>query len=155
MKTKHQNIQNDFKALRTPDIDLFASRISHQLRMYISWKPYPFSRGVDGCFPIIMEKPETLCISPILSSKESSKKSPNRHDHNTSSNPGLSKLSLRKPILIPRTDEPRDSRANYCDKQNTAISTLSSFREKFSAEGLTAQTISLLLDAKERQNQSL
>ena len=36
------------KALGAPDIDLFALRMSHQLPMYISWEPDPFSRGVDA-----------------------------------------------------------------------------------------------------------
>ena len=41
-----------FQALRnlrgTPDIDLFASRVSHQLPCYISWKLDPFSKGRDA-----------------------------------------------------------------------------------------------------------
>ena len=36
------------KALGTLDIDLFASRMSNQLPMYISWKQDPFSRGIDA-----------------------------------------------------------------------------------------------------------
>ena len=32
----------------TPDIDLFASRISHQLPTYISWKLDPYSQGRDA-----------------------------------------------------------------------------------------------------------
>ena len=32
----------------TPDIDLFASRVSHQLLCYISWKLDPFSKGRDA-----------------------------------------------------------------------------------------------------------
>ena len=30
-----------------PKIDLFASRLSHQLLQYFSWKPDPFSQGTD------------------------------------------------------------------------------------------------------------
>ena len=33
------------KALGTPDIDFFVSRMSLQLPMYISWKPEPFAEG--------------------------------------------------------------------------------------------------------------
>lgn len=36
------------KALGTPDIDLFASRMSHKLPMHISQKPNLFSTGVDA-----------------------------------------------------------------------------------------------------------
>ena len=32
----------------SPGVDLFASRISHQLEKYVSWKPDPFCVGVDA-----------------------------------------------------------------------------------------------------------
>ena len=34
--------------LGQPDIDLFASRLSHQLQNYMSWKPDPGSRATDA-----------------------------------------------------------------------------------------------------------
>ena len=42
-----------------PDIDLFASRINHQLPNYISWKPDPGAKAIDafsitGRLPIII-----------------------------------------------------------------------------------------------------
>lgn len=33
------------KALGSPDVDFFVSRMSQQLPMYISWKPEPFAEG--------------------------------------------------------------------------------------------------------------
>ena len=36
------------KALGSPNIDLFVSRMSHQLPMYISWKPDPFISELDA-----------------------------------------------------------------------------------------------------------
>ena len=87
------------------------SRMSHQLSMCIPWKPDSSS------LPNIMEKPENLCISPILSHRESSKKSSNRHDHNSFNNPSLEKPSIESnnsttkhkksssTVLVPRTSD--------------------------------------------------
>ena len=33
-----------------PDMDLFASRVSHQISAYMSWKPDPDSSGTDALF---------------------------------------------------------------------------------------------------------
>ena len=43
------------------------------------------------CPPTIMEKPERLSLSPILSYNESSEKRSNRHGHNDSNNASLAK----------------------------------------------------------------
>ena len=36
-----------WKVFWTPDVDLFASRISQQVPAYIAWKPGPFSKEMD------------------------------------------------------------------------------------------------------------
>ena len=40
--------QNLYKFWWTPDIDLFASRVSHQIPNYVSWKLDPYSKGKDA-----------------------------------------------------------------------------------------------------------
>ena len=40
--------QNLCKSWWTPDIDLFASRVSHQVPAYVSWKLDPYSKGRDA-----------------------------------------------------------------------------------------------------------
>ena len=40
--------QNLNKFWWTPDIDLFASRVSHQVPNYVSWKLDPYSKGKDA-----------------------------------------------------------------------------------------------------------
>ena len=40
--------RNICRTLWTPNIDFFASRISHQEEIYITWKPGPLSKGKDG-----------------------------------------------------------------------------------------------------------
>ena len=40
--------RNICKILGQPDMNLFASRLCHQLQNYISWKPDPFSQGTDA-----------------------------------------------------------------------------------------------------------
>ena len=40
--------QNLYKFWWTPDIDLFASRVSHQVPNYVSWKLDPYSKGKDA-----------------------------------------------------------------------------------------------------------
>ena len=36
------------RLMGTPEIDLFASRSSHQLQHYIAWRPDPYSQGTDA-----------------------------------------------------------------------------------------------------------
>ena len=60
------------------------------------------------CLPAIREKPERLCILPILPYRESFEKGSNRHGYNNSNNPTLTKalqMSIRNPVLIPRTED--------------------------------------------------
>ena len=47
-KLKPQIFQALCNLRGTPDIGLFASRVSHQLSCYISWKLDPFSKGRDA-----------------------------------------------------------------------------------------------------------
>ena len=47
-KLDPQIIHQIYRSVGGPDIDLFASRLSHQLASYISWRPDPGSRAVDA-----------------------------------------------------------------------------------------------------------
>ena len=98
-------------------------------------------------FPKTVEKPERLCSSLNLAYRESSEKSSNRHGYNNSNTPAWQtqaeypkalQISIRNPLLIPRTDElllnPVAQKTPSCDKQNTEINGLGSFREKISSQ---------------------
>lgn len=37
-----------YKTFGKPEIDLFASRLSHQVPQYNGWMPDPFSQGTDA-----------------------------------------------------------------------------------------------------------
>ena len=41
-------LQNLFSKLGTPEIDLFTSRVSHQLPKYVAWNPNPYSIATDA-----------------------------------------------------------------------------------------------------------
>ena len=47
-----------------PDIDLFASRINHQLSNYISWRPNPGAKSVDA-FSINCSSTYNYCFPPF------------------------------------------------------------------------------------------
>ena len=47
-KLNPEIFQKICKEWETPDVDLFASRVSHQLPTYMSWKLDPFSKGKDA-----------------------------------------------------------------------------------------------------------
>ena len=47
-KLNTQTFQKLYQIWGTPNIDLFASRISHQLRTYFAWKPDPHSKATDA-----------------------------------------------------------------------------------------------------------
>ena len=47
METKPNNLHEIVSDKGTLEMDLFASRVSHQLPQYISWKIDPFSQGRD------------------------------------------------------------------------------------------------------------
>ena len=87
------------------------------------------------CLPKIMQKPERLRSSPILSYKKNSEKSSHRNGHNNSNNPSLPKPNLvfnsstneptisssnpqnRRPFV-----QPKDLKTPSCNKQNTTVS---------------------------------
>ena len=144
METKPQNIENYLKALGLP------ISISLHQECHINCQ---FT--YHGYFPTIMEKAETLCISPILSYSRSSEKSSSRYGHNNSNNSSLTKQSLYPKILQISISNPililltfywtQRLKRTSCDKQDTAIRGLCSFWEKLSAEELSEQAISLSL----------
>ena len=53
-----------------PDIDLFATRVSHQIPQYMLWKLEPFSKG-SGCIPNKLESNLCLRFPPFGSNRES------------------------------------------------------------------------------------
>ena len=105
METKARNIQND----------LVGSRDSRY--RFLSIKEVTSVTNVDimenrsiqhtsRCLPTIMEKPERLCISPILSYRESSEKVQIDMAIIFLINPKAIQMSIGNPILISRTDDP-------------------------------------------------
>jgi hypothetical protein len=51
-------------------VDLFADRTNNQLPTYCSWKPDPMAQVMDA-FSVSMDNDESLCISSVLSNRES------------------------------------------------------------------------------------
>ena len=50
MVTSGEHVQTHCSIFGKPDIDLFASRINHQLSNFISWRPDPLAQAVDAFF---------------------------------------------------------------------------------------------------------
>ena len=93
----------------TPEVDLFASRVSHQLPHYISWKIDPFSQGRDAfqiswahkfvyAFPpfaligrILQKVNQDQCLMLIITPAW-----PGQPWF-----PGLLKMSVKNPLLLP------------------------------------------------------
>ena len=62
-KLNHKMFSQIVKIRRIPQIDLFASRLNHQLPKYMSWHP----RQLCSRFPsVLLEKPLWVCIPSIL-----------------------------------------------------------------------------------------
>ena len=64
MEIVHRGIQMICQPRGTPNIDLFASRISRQLLQYMFWKLDPFSRGQDA-FQINWSRTFTYAFPPF------------------------------------------------------------------------------------------
>ena len=47
-KLAPQSFQRICQLRGTPEIDLFASRLSHQIKTYVSWRPAPLSQAADA-----------------------------------------------------------------------------------------------------------
>ena len=84
MEIVHRGIQMICQPRGTPNIDLFASRISHQLLQYMFWKLDPLSRGQDA-FQINWSRTFTYAFPPFCSDRKSLAKRTTRaglNDHN-------------------------------------------------------------------------
>ena len=101
------------RALGTPDIDLFASRMSDQLSMYIAQKPDLFSTGVDA-FQKSCRNPKGYAVPPFCLIRKILRKAHIEMATIILITPAcLSQtwystalqMSLRYPVLILRTDD--------------------------------------------------
>ena len=105
--------QNLCKSWWTPDIDLFASRVSHQVPAYVSWKLDPYSKGRDAfqmrwthtkgyAFPpfsligrvlhkVLFDQATLILITPAWQTQ--------------SWYPQLLRLSIRNPLILPKVPD--------------------------------------------------
>ena len=120
----------------------------------------PFQQR-DRCLPTILEKPERLCFSPLLSDRASTEKSAGGKVNNN-----FDYSSLARTTMVPKgtpnehsqsspTTQNRQSpsrtgerKTSSDKKQDIATSGLGSFREKLLAEGLSEKAVTLISNAR-------
>ena len=78
----------------TPEMDLFASRVSHQLPQYMSWKIDPFSQGKDA-FQISWAHNFVYAFPPFaLIGRVFQKVSRSRSVSNAHNNPSMARSAM-------------------------------------------------------------
>ena len=66
-KLAPQSFQRIYHLRRTPETDLFASRLSHQIKTYFSWRPDPLSQAADAFHKSLYAFPPFYMIPNVLS----------------------------------------------------------------------------------------
>ena len=126
MKTKPNNLHEIVSDKGTPEMDLFASRVSHQLPQYISWKIVPFSPGKDT-FQISWAHKFVYSFPPFCTYRKGSSESKSGSASNTHNNP-----SMARPTMLSRAFKnvyeksttfttTQRSTERYCRKLNTLV----------------------------------
>ena len=138
----------------TPDMDLFASRVSHQLLCYSSWKLDAFSKG-ERCISKVMKIPKGVCFSTFQPNWKRVEES------SDGSGPDLAKSVLVSTLssdVSRQTDfdslsrgsfnEPKNGKAFINREREIKTSVLYNFREKLFAEGISKNTTELIPNGK-------
>ena len=139
--------QKLIQALGPVDVDLFASRLCHQILKYISWFQIHISNKLDT--------PKSIRLPTFCSDRESvseSSKGQVYFDHN---NTNVASATMVHPVIenvyitfnfhspISKSfDSPKLKPAPIVSELN--ISSMEGLRQQYSAEGLSDQTIDLL-----------
>ena len=152
--------QNLCKSWWTPDIDLFASTVFHQVPAYVYWKLDPYSKRRDA-FQMCWTHTKGYAFPPIFSNRQSPTQSFDR-----SSNVNFDNTSMTNPVLVPSVTKALDSKPfDFAQsprfitkpKQGTSSSNnkrkpvtpgMDSFREKLSSEGMSKESATLIANAK-------
>ena len=150
------------KAMGTPNIDLFASRVSHQVPTYLSLKADPCCQAVDAiqqdwnpffpyAFPpfcliskvlrqlIVQTKSGKNDISYPIMANPTMVSSPTIHVHPKSNLDRHNRKLIRKPIG-------REAPIN--SKLNSRVSGLAGLRDTLSAEGISSRASELIINAR-------
>ena len=92
-------------------VDLFASRLSHQLDKYVSWRPDPNALDTDA-FAIKLEQHDSVCLSSVQSHPCSPAQSESRE-----CDPGVSSSTLVGPTVVASVDRNVDRLPSVLEKQ--------------------------------------
>ena len=155
------------KKFGTPLVDLFASRLCHQLPRYMSWRPDPQSIATDA---LHQDWKNQLCYAfpPIFPNRSSVKKSserPDQIDH--------CYARLAEPILVPDfvengncrpipftqtskdSFEPRRQNPSFSSELNFEVSGMAGVRKNLPSEGISERAIDLISNSRRQGSQSI
>ena len=146
-----------YKYRGTPEIDLFASRISHQLLTYISWKLDPYSQWRNA-FQISWTNKNGHAFPPLClilkkdSIRPSNTDSSNPRMANTVVVPSASAIVNKESLVTSKHsksfDRAKQTKSSVDRKTKLATPGMDSFREKLSAEGLSEESAILIANAR-------
>ena len=145
--------------MRKPHVDLFASRLSHQLRRYMSWKLDPY--GGSECPATKMDTYVPLWFSPIFSNRERFKENPRGQSYCNSYYPNMAVANL-----VPLDFENEDKKSDLTSKQKhlsdepsrinspahrigeLKTSSLVNFKQRMEAEEISEKAVKLITNAR-------
>ena len=148
-----------------PSVDLFASRLSHKLPRYMSWKLEPCCMAVDALQQKWTHVP--LCFSSIFANRESFKENPRGQSY---CNSHYSNMAVA--TLVPLTLENEYKKSNLTSSQKhpshepsrvnsptyrigeLKTSGMVNFKQRMEAEGISENAAKLITNARRAGTQA-
>ena len=150
--------------LKDREIDLFATRLTNQLKSYVSWQPVPQCCG-DGRFFNRLESDERICVSTIQSHPTDINEGYKRQCEHSASSTSVANSTLvattatahsptssTSPHIPNSSRRPVHSQGNPSNVPETATSRLDYFQQLCTTAGLSNTVTRLLSSATHQSN---
>ena len=136
-----------------PVVDLFASRLNHQLPQYIAWRPDPFGQGTDAMYQAWSQDYlyvfPLLCLISRILHKVGQERTPSMllitpTWHTQPWYPSLLQMSIETPVILPRI---KSLLKDPLGKEHP-LSGMENLRERLSLSGVLETPSSLIVNPR-------
>ena len=130
------------------EVDLFASRLTHQCPRYFSWRPDPFAEATDA-FLQGWTRLKGFANPPLEPDCQGIEESKDTGSTHTSDNPSLEDTAVVLPtaVHVDRWAMPSTPSDNQLNRASTPASRMEHLRGTLSSQGLSEEATELVLES--------